>query len=295
MHASFDLPLPMIRHTTAPHRLWEAEPGATDAEFVAEAVRRPRDDDPRGGPRHRRRVHRRARDGRRAASIVPPAGYFPAIQEVLRRYDVLLIADEVVTGFGRLGHWFGTQALEIEPDLITVAKGLTSAYVPLSGCLVSEPRLARARRRERRRGVRPRLHLHLAPDRGSRAMANLDLIENEGLVEQSARRGDYLLARLRDAFADHPIVGEVRGLGLMAAVEFVESRDPARAFDPNLRVGARITRACLERGVITRALPAADTIGFSPPLVITESEIDTIVEVARAATDQVADELRREN
>jgi L-2,4-diaminobutyrate transaminase len=126
-------------------------------------------------------------------------------------------------------------------------------------------------------------------------MANLDLIENEGLVEQSARRGAYFLGRLRDAFGEHPIVGEVRGLGLMAAVEFVESRDPARAFDPNLRVGARITRACLERGVITRALPAADTIGFSPPLVITESEIDTIVEVARAATDQVADELRREN
>ena len=294
MHASFDLPLPMIRHTTAPHRLWEAEPGATDAEFVQKLC-----DDLETmilaeGPDT---VAAFIAEPVMAAGgvVIPPAGYFPAIQKVLRRYDVLLIADEVVTGFGRLGHWFGTQALEIEPDLITIAKGLTSAYVPLSGCLVSEPvwRVLVDGSAGAAFGHGYTYTSH--PIAAAAAMANLDLIENEGLVEQSARRGDYLLGRLRDAFADHPIVGEVRGLGLMAAVEFVESRDPARAFDPNLRVGARITRACLERGVITRALPAADTIGLSPPLVITESEIDTIVEVARAATDQVADELRREN
>ena len=284
----------MIRHTTAPHRLWEAEPGATDAEFVQKLC-----DDLETmilaeGPDT---VAAFIAEPVMAAGgvVIPPAGYFPAIQKVLRRYDVLLIADEVVTGFGRLGHWFGTQALEIEPDLITIAKGLTSAYVPLSGCLVSEPvwRVLVDGSAGAAFGHGYTYTSH--PIAAAAAMANLDLIENEGLVEQSARRGDYFLARLRDAFADHPIVGEVRGLGLMAAVEFVESRDPARAFDPNLRVGARITRACLERGVITRALPAADTIGFSPPLVITESEIDTIVEVARAATDQVADELRREN
>jgi L-2,4-diaminobutyrate transaminase len=294
MHASFDLPLPMIRHTTAPHRLWEAEPGATDGEFVQKLC-----DDLETmilaeGPET---VAAFIAEPVMAAGgvVVPPAGYFPAIQKVLRRYDVLLIADEVVTGFGRLGHWFGTQALEIEPDLITIAKGLTSAYVPLSGCLVSEPvwRVLVDGSAGAAFGHGYTYTSH--PIAAAAAMANLDLIENEGLVEQSARRGAYLLGRLRDAFADHPMVGEVRGLGLMAAVEFVESRDPARAFDPNLRVGARITRACLERGVITRALPAADTIGLSPPLVITESEIDTIVEVARAATDQVAGELRREN
>jgi L-2,4-diaminobutyrate transaminase len=294
MHGSFDLPLPMIRHTTAPHRLWEAEPGASDAEFVQKLC-----DDLETmilaeGPET---VAAFIAEPVMAAGgvVVPPAGYFPAIQKVLRRYDVLLIADEVVTGFGRLGHWFGTQALEIEPDLITIAKGLTSAYVPLSGCLVSEPvwRVLVEGSAGAAFGHGYTYTSH--PIAAAAAMANLDLIENEGLVEQSARRGAYFLGRLRDAFGDHPIVGEVRGLGLMAAVEFVESRDPARAFDPNLRVGARITRACLERGVITRALPAADTIGFSPPLVITESEIDTIVEVARAATDQVADELRREN
>jgi L-2,4-diaminobutyrate transaminase len=294
MHAGFDLPLPMIRHTTAPHRLWEAEPGASDAEFVQKLCHDLEALILAEGPDT---VAAFIAEPVMAAGgvVVPPAGYFPAIQKVLRRYDVLLIADEVVTGFGRLGRWFGTEALEIEPDLITIAKGLTSAYVPLSGCLVSEAvwRVLVDGSAGTAFGHGYTYTSH--PIAAAAAMANLDLIENEGLVEQSARRGAYLMTRLRDAFADHPMVGEIRGLGLMAAVEFVESRDPARAFDPNLRVGARITRACLERGVITRALPAADTIGFSPPLVITESEIATIVDVARAATDEVADELRRES
>ena len=265
MHASFDLPLPMIRHTTAPHRLWEAEPGATDAEFVQKLC-----DDLETmilaeGPDT---VAAFIAEPVMAAGgvVIPPAGYFPAIQKVLRRYDVLLIADEVVTGFGRLGHWFGTQALEIEPDLITIAKGLTSAYVPLSGCLVSEPvwRVLVDGSAGAAFGHGYTYTSH--PIAAAAAMANLDLIENEGLVEQSARRGDYLLGRLHDAFADHPIVGEVRGLGLMAAVEFVESRDPARAFDPNLRVGrahhprlprARRDHACASRCGHDRLLAAA--------------------------------------
>jgi L-2,4-diaminobutyrate transaminase len=125
-------------------------------------------------------------------------------------------------------------------------------------------------------------------------MANLDLIEREGLVAQAGIRGAYLQERLREAVAGHPLVGEVRGLGLMAAVEFVQSKDPLRAFDPARKVGARVTRACLERGVITRALPAADTISFAPPFVISEQEIDTIADVVRAATDQVAEELQHE-
>jgi L-2,4-diaminobutyrate transaminase len=125
-------------------------------------------------------------------------------------------------------------------------------------------------------------------------MANLDLIEREGLVAQAGIRGAYLQERLREAVAGHPLVGEVRGLGLMAAVEYVQSKDPLRAFDPALKVGARVTRACLERGVITRALPAADTISFAPPFVISEQEIDTIADVVRAATDQVAEELQHE-
>jgi len=124
------------------------------------------------------------------------------------------------------------------------------------------------------------------------ALENLDIIERDGLVAQAAARGARLNQRLREAFDDHPLVGEVRGIGLIGAVEFVASRSPARPFDRSLRVGPRIAKRCLERGVITRALPDADTIAFSPPFVVTEDELDEMVATARAAADDVAAELR---
>jgi L-2,4-diaminobutyrate transaminase len=293
MHTQFDLPLPMIKHTTAPHRLWEAEPGMSDEAFTRKLAKDLESMILAEGPET---VAAFIAEPVLAAGgvVVPPDGYFPAIQEVLRRYDVLLIADEVVTGFGRLGHPFGTQVLGLEPDLITVAKGMTSAYVPLSGVLVSEP-VWRVLVEGTGAGAFGHGYTYTShPLAAAAAMANLDLIEQEGLVEQAGIRGAYLQQRLRVAVGDHPLVGEVRGLGLMAAVEFVASKDPLRAFDPTLKVGARVTRACLERGVITRALPAADTISFAPPFVITEAEIDTIADVVRAATDQVAEELQHE-
>jgi len=126
------------------------------------------------------------------------------------------------------------------------------------------------------------------------AMTNLDLIENEGLVGQAASRGAYMHERLREAFADDPLVGEVRGLALIAALEFVAERAPARRFDPARKVGPRIAQRCLELGLITRALPAADTISFAPPFVISEQEIDELVATTRRAVDDVAAELRSE-
>ena len=126
------------------------------------------------------------------------------------------------------------------------------------------------------------------------ALANLDLIEKEQLVSGAAARGKHLHARLQAAFGDHPLVGDIRGLGLIGAVEFVARKDPATAFDPKLTVAARIVKAALARGVISRALPNADTIAFSPPLIITESEIDTLVTGMRDAADIVMAELIKE-
>jgi L-2,4-diaminobutyrate transaminase len=125
-------------------------------------------------------------------------------------------------------------------------------------------------------------------------LANLDVLENDGLVEQAAARGEHMHTRLREAFADHPLVGEVRGLGLIGAVEFVAEKTPLRAFDPALKVGPRIARRCLELGLITRALPAADTIAFSPPFVVSDAELDEMVSLARRAVDEIEAELRRE-
>jgi L-2,4-diaminobutyrate transaminase len=125
-------------------------------------------------------------------------------------------------------------------------------------------------------------------------MANLDLIENEGLVAQAAERGAQLNRLLREAFDDHPLVGEVRGTALIAALEFVAQKDPAVPFDPSRKVAARVTRRCLDLGLITRALPASDTISFSPPFVISEEEVAELVRIVRQAVDDVAAELRSE-
>src|SRR3954471_9088241 len=281
LHAGFDLPLPMIRHTRAPHGLWERQPGMSDEEFARFLAGDLEQLILREGPET---VAAFIAEPVQAAGgvIVPPAGYFQAVQEVLRRYDVLFIADEVVCGFGRLGTWFGSDYFDLQPDLMTVAKGLTSAYYPLSGCIVSERVwnvLAEHTPTVFGHGYTYTAH----PVGAAAALANLDLIEQENLVERAGQMGEILRRRLHEEFADHPLVGEVRGAGFLAAVEFVASRDPMTAFDPSLAVGARVTHACLARGVITRALPAAHTIAFSPPFVTSEEELEEMVTVARAA------------
>jgi L-2,4-diaminobutyrate transaminase len=292
MHADFDLPTPDVRHVRAPYRLWEALPGETDAQFsarlAAELEARIIAEDPNT-------VAAFIAEPLQAAGgvLVPPVGYFEAIQEVLDRHDVLMIADEVVCGFGRLGQWFGSDYFHIRPDLMTVAKGITSGYVPLSACLVSEKLCAVLAAPEA--GAFQHGYTYSAhPLAAAAATANLDVVENEGLMARAGAQGEKLRGALADAFADHPIVGEVRGAGLLAAVEFVAHRDPEMRFDPALKVGSRVVRECLDRGVITRALPAADTISFSPPFVVTDDEIDIMVTVAREAADAVAEQLARE-
>ena len=293
LHTDFDLPLPMVRHTTAPHRLWEAEPGASDEAFAQKLA-----DDLEAlilaeGPETVAAFIAEPVMGA-GGVLVPPATYFERIQDVLRRHDVLLIADEVITAFGRLGAWFGSGLFAVEPDLITVAKGLTSGYFPLSGSIVSD-RVWRVLVDGSRGGPFGHGYTYSAhPLAAAVATANLDLIESEGLLAQARERGAQLQALLREAFDDHPLVGEVRGTALIAALEFVASKDPPQPFDPARKVGARVTRRCLELGLITRALPSADTISFSPPLVITEDEVAELVRIARQAVDEVAAELRRE-
>ncbi len=293
LHDGFDVPLPMIRYTRAPHRLWEADPGTSDAEFVAalaaDLERVILDEGPDT-------VAAFIAEPIQAAGgvIVPPAGYFAAIGEVLRRHDILMIADEVVCGFGRLGRWFGTEVFDIAPDLITVAKGITSGYFPLSACLVSEKVWEALVAGGERYGVFGHGYTYSAHPLGAAvALKNLEILERDGLVEQATKRGAYLQDRLHEAFSDHPHVGEVRGEGLIAAVEFVARRDPLTVFDPAQRVGARVTLRSRDYGVITRALPAADTIAFSPPFVVEESEIDAMVAGTRRALDDVAAELAR--
>jgi L-2,4-diaminobutyrate transaminase len=294
LHVNFDLPLPMVRHTTAPHRLWEAEPGMSDDEFARKLANGLEELIVAEGPETVAAFIAEPVQGA-GGVIVPPATYFDRVQEVLRRHDVLLIADEVITGFGRLGEWFGSDVFALEPDLMTIAKGVTSGYVPLSGCLVSEKVWRVLVDGGAEAGPFGHGYTYSAhPLAAAAALANLDVLEREGLVAQAAARGAFMQERLRDAFADHPLVGEVRGLALIAAAELVASREPPTRFDPGLKVGPRVARRCLELGLITRALPAIDAISFSPPFVIGEDELAEVAATARRAVDDVWSELRRE-
>jgi L-2,4-diaminobutyrate transaminase len=293
LHAGFDLPLPFVRHTTAPRRLWEGR-GLTDQEFTAKLV-----DD------LEQLIAREGADTIGAmilepimgagGVIAPPEGYHAAIEQVLRKNDILIIADEVISGFGRLGDMFGCDTLGLTPDLITVAKGLTSAYFPLSGCIVSEAVWRTIVEGGSKYGIFGHGYTYSSHPIGAAvALTNLDLIERDDLLGQVRARGAYLQQQLRAALADHPMVGEVRGQALIAAVEYVRSKDPPEAFDPGLKVAPRIVKAALRRGIITRALPSADTTSFSPPFVISDAEIDAVVSNMREAVDEVMGELVRE-
>lgn len=291
MHRAFDLPLPMVKHVSAPHDLWDGQRGRTETEFVAALAAELEEMILAEGPET---VAAFIAEPIQAAGgvIVPPAGYFPAIQEVLRRHDVLLIADEVVCGFGRTGHDFGSQTFGIEPDLMTVAKGITSAYIPLSGCIVSEKVWDVLARGSDTYGVFQHGYTYSAhPLAAAAALTNLNIIERDGLVQQAKARGDYLNERLSVAFADHPLVAEVRGYGLLGAVEFAKSIDPLTPIDPIGSFSGPVVKRMRELGVISRALPNADSISFSPPFVATEGELDQMVAGARQAVDDVAAEM----
>jgi L-2,4-diaminobutyrate transaminase len=224
--------------------------------------------------------------------IVPPSEYFPAIQKVLRKYEILLIADEVVTGFGRLGKMFGSDVFGIEPDIITVAKGLTSAYIPLSGSIISEEIWQVLRDGSEKYGAFGHGYTYSAHPVAARcAITTLDILQEEKLPELALARGNFLHQRLQHYFADHPLVGEIRGQSLIAAIEIVAEKSPAKAFDPALKIGPRIAKRALELGVITRALPASDSLSFSPPFTVTEDELERMVSTVRAAVDDIHKEL----
>jgi len=296
MHKGFDLPLPMVRHVTPPHRLWEAEPGMSDAEFVRKLATELEQTIVSEGPETVAAFIAEPVQGA-GGVIVPPKGYFPAIQQVLKKHDVLLIVDEVISGFGRLGTTFGCEALDIaEPDLITVAKGITSAYVPLSGVLVSERVWQTLVEGSAKYGPFGHGFTYSAhPIAAAVALENLALLEKEKLIARAAELGRYMRNGLAKAFADHPLVGEVRGMGLVAAVEFADKSGKRPVpFDPQLKVGIRISKKAFEDGVIVRALPAADTIAFSPPFVTSQAQVDRCIEIARKACDAVMDELVRD-
>ena len=293
-HDYMDLPVSGILRTGAPHHYWGAEPGETEEQFSARRARELEELILREDP---------DTIGAFIAGPVlgtggitpPPAGYWAAIQPVLKKYDILLIADEVITGFGRTGAMFGCEKYGIEPDLITVAKGLTSAYAPLSASIVGEKVYQVLEEGADRVGAFSHGYTYSGHPIGvAAANAVLDIVERDNIPGHAERVGAYFQKSLQETFAGLPIVGEVRGVGLMGALEFVADPATKQRFDPALKVGARVSKAARDRNLIARAMPHGDILGFAPPLVTTEKEVDEIVGIAHKAVLSVIDQLKAE-
>ena len=276
-HNKFDLPLPQVIHTEAPYYYRRPDLSMSEADFTAYCA-----------DELEKLIEREGADTIAAfigepvlgtgGIVPPPAGYWDAIQKVLNKHDILLIADEVVTGFGRLGSMFGSDHYGIEPDIITIAKGLTSAYAPLSGSIVSEKVWEVLARGTDENGPIGHGWTYSAHPIGAAAgVANLKLIDELGLVKNAGETGAYLVSEMKKAVGDHPHVGEVRGEGMLCAVEFVEDREKRTFFDPAKKIGPTVTAALLKRGVIGRAMPQGDILGFAPPLCLTRAEADEVV------------------
>ncbi|WP_180375672.1 aminotransferase [Mesorhizobium sp. 8] len=289
IHREFDLPLDRFLHVTCPHYYREGLPGESEADFVkrlADELERlilAEGPDTVGG------FFAEPVMGT-GGVVVPPEGYFEAIQAVLKKYDVLNVSDEVICGFGRAGTYWGAEAVGYKPDMITCAKALSSAYLPISAVLVSQKILDAMREQSDKVGVFGHGYTYGGhPVCAAAALATLKRYEELDTTSNAREVGAYFQKRLAE-LKDHPIVGEVRGIGLMAGVELVGDKATKAPFDASLGAAAACSRFALERGLITRDL--GQTMSFSPPLVVTREEIDFIVNTFRVALDQTADYAR---
>lgn len=286
-HAKFDLPMAGVLHTVAPDFFRRENLDQTEAEFVAHCV-----------ADLEAIIDREGADTIAAfigepvlgtgGIVPPPEGYWDAVQAVLQKHDIALIADEVVTGFGRLGTMFGSDHYGLKPDFITIAKGLTSAYAPLSGSIVSDRVWKVLEQGTDENGPLGHGWTYSAHPIGAAAgVANLQVIDDQKLVENAATVGSYLHRKMQEALGDHPHVGDIRGAGMLCAVELVENRGDRAFYDPARKIGPQVAAALLSSGVIGRAMPQSDIIGFAPPFCLTEAEADEIVAKTTQAVVEV--------
>ncbi|MCT4579692.1 aspartate aminotransferase family protein [Donghicola sp.] len=286
-HKKFDLPLTQVIHTEAPYYYRRNDVSMTEEQFVAHCA-----------AELEALIEREGADTIAAfigepvlgtgGIVPPPAGYWEAIQPILQKHDILLIADEVVTGFGRLGSMFGSLHYDLKPDLITIAKGLTSAYAPLSGSIVSDKMWKVLEQGTDENGPIGHGWTYSAHPIGAAAgVANLKLIDELNLVQAAGENGAYFQAALRNALSEHANVGEIRGEGMMAAIEFVADRDSRTFFDASEKVGPGVAAALLEQGVIGRAMPQGDILGFAPPFCLAQAEADEVAEKTAKAVAKV--------
>lgn len=287
MHKGFGLPFPGFLQTSNPHYYRGAQPGESEAAFSARLARELEELILSEGPETIGGFFAEPVMGT-GGVIVPPEGYFDHVQPILRKYDILFIADEVICGFGRTGHYWGSQAFGLEPDMVVCAKGLSAAYFPMSALMVNDRVYqALADRTAELGGFGQGFTYGGHPVGAAVALETMKIYDEMDVVARVRSVQDVLQNGVR-ALADHPLVGEARGIGLMAALEFVADKETKAPFAKPGRVGTRVSEELRARGVLLRAL--GDTLVFAPPLISTEAELKTIVDAVAASLDVVAAE-----
>src|ERR1700722_8187684 len=281
-HTDFDLPVGGVLRTDCPSHYLFGLPGESERAFVDRLVNNLEQMIIREGPETIAAFIAEPVNGA-GGVIVPPRDYFPWVQEVLRRYDILFIADEVICGFGRTGNMFGCETFGIEPDIMTVAKALSSAYLPISATVISETIAEAITKNSGKLGKFAHGFTYAGPPVSAAVgLETLKIYEERDILSHVRQVGPYLQGRLQ-ALAGHPLVGEARGVGLIGAVHLVADKASRAALPPTAGIGPLIQQGARDRGVLLRATP--DSVYVCPPLVITRAEIDELMDALSAALD----------
>jgi len=287
-HRDFDLPLEGGRYLqlTCPQAYHHALPGEDDGAFVN-----------RLAAEFEALIEREGADTIAAffaepvmgagGVIVPPNGYFPRMQEICRRHDILMVADEVICGFFRTGERWGSESLDFQPDMLTCAKALSAGFLPISALMISDKVYQAVADNSAKIGTFGHGYTYSGhPVSAAVALETLALYDELDIKGQVARTAPVMRNHLR-ALADHPLVGEVRGTGLIGALELVEDKVGRKNFDPARGIAAQVVAAMQRHGVVGRAM-INDSLAFSPPLIISEAELGELFGAVRVALDEVA-------
>ena len=274
-HTDFDLPIARILHTDCPHYYRGGAPGESEEAFAARLAANLEELILREGPDTVAAFFAEPVMGA-GGVIVPPATYFDRVQPILKKYDILFVVDEVICGFGRTGHMFGSQTFNLQPDIMTLAKALSAGYVPISANLVSGKVYDILLAQSDKLGIFGHGYTYSShPVPAAVALETLKIYDELDIVAQVRRVGPRMQAGIR-SFADHPLIGEARGIGLIGAVEMVRDKATKQSFEPKAGVAAYLVRRAQHHGAILRNMPG-DIVAFSPPLVISEAEIDEMM------------------
>ncbi|MGA9868548.1 MAG: aspartate aminotransferase family protein [Acetobacteraceae bacterium] len=292
-HRAFDVPLPGFFHTTAPYHYALGQPGESEEAFATRCAEDLEKLILAEGPDTVAAMWAEPVMGA-GGVIVPPRGYFQKIQAVLRKYDVLLVADEVICGFWRTGNYWGSQTFGIEPDILVCAKALSSSYLPISAVMVNEKVFQGLATQSHEIGTFGHGFTYSGhPVAAAVAIETLKIYDETDIGGHVRQVGAHMQKELRRRFADHPLVGEVRGVGLIAAIELAADKASKAKFPPEAGISARWTKLNEAHGVITRAV-AGEILCFSPPLIITEAEVDEMLDRIGRALDELTVQIRRE-